>query len=660
MKYRFLSCDDREGCEEKFCFAPSRPSRDLNNCSRPSAKHFVMKNVFFTLLFLAAAAGGMILFHQTAHSETPAAAETKTLYTCGMHPQVIQDHPGNCPICGMKLVPIRKQVAATAPAGERKIKLYQSTMNPGETSPVPAKDSMGMDMVPVYDNDGAAANSSTIAIDPVTIQNMNIRTMRITRGPLRRTISTVGTIEHSETGTVDVTTKFRGWVEKLFVDATGQLVHRGEPMFEIYSPEIFSAETEYVLALSSATGTNDTLKEIARRKLSYLDMSDAQITELEKTRQPTKTIEITSPIDGYVMEKMVVQGQMVEAGMKLYELVNHDTIWVLAKVYEQDLPLIRLGQEASVSITSLPGAQFRGRVTFIYPTLDEKTRAATVRLEFHNPGHLLKPGMFASVQIAAESERTALLVPDSAVLRSGERNTVFVALDGGKFDPRTVVLGAEAEDDMDEVINGLSDGDRVVTSGQFMLDSESQLREAIEKMRGAIAKTTFENTNAQATRNELPIQRFHDSTAEETVYVCPMPEHVSIIYDHAGKCPICGMELVPVKRSELKKFQPEGVVLYYTCPMPEHASVHESKPGKCPICGMTLIPVMSGATNLPPAKTEIPASAPMTNSTTQTAQTNSAAKPKQLYTCPMHPDVISDKPGKCPKCEMDLVPVDNN
>ena len=657
-----------------------------------------MKKIILPLFILAALAGATILLEQPARSETAAAAE-KTLYTCGMHPQVIQDHPGNCPICGMKLVPVRKPVSA-APTGERKIKFYKSTMNPGETSPVPSKDSMGMEMVPVYEDSSGAENPNLIAIDPVTIQNMNLKTTQLIRGPLRRKIRTVGTIEHSETGTVDVTTKFRGWIEKLFVDATGQLVHRDEPMFEIYSPEIFSAETEYVLALSSVTGTNDSLKEIARRKLRYLDVSDAQIAGLEKTRQPEKTVQILSPIDGYVMEKTVVQGQMVEPGMKLYELVNHDTIWVLAKVYEQDLPLVQLGQEALVSITSLPGAQFRGRVTFIYPTLDEKTRAATMRLEFHNPGHLLKPGMFASVQINAQTERSALLVPDSAVLRSGERNTVFVALDGGRFDPRNVVLGAEAEGDMDEVISGLSDGERVVTSGQFMLDSESQLNEAIEKMRrGAPATTKAPATSVPKTNAvEPPVtEKIPD---EQIVYVCPMPDHVSIIYDHPGKCPICGMELVPVTPSELKQLQPGGVVLYYTCPMPEHASVHEDKPGKCPLCGMTLIPVMStnapqpklensSATNSPAPDAKQRYTCPMhpevisdhpgecpkcgmtlvpmkqlspTNSAPQKAETNSAAKPqaKQLYTCPMHPNVISDKPGKCPKCEMDLVPMNED
>jgi len=560
--------------------------------------------------------------------------QARQLYTCGMHPQVIQDHPGNCPICGMKLTPIRKQTG-DEPAGERKIEFYKSTMKPGETSPVPAKDSMGMDMVPVY----AAASSSAIAVDAATQQNMNLRTAIVERGPLRKTIRTVGTIDYNETALADVTTKFRGWIEKLNVDATGQLVHRGEPMFEIYSPELYSAEVEFLLALNSGS-TNDpgvmALRETAAQKLKFFDVPEAQIAELEKNRAPSKTLPVDAPMSGFVIEKNVVQGQMVDAGMKLYRLADLGIVWVIAQVYEQDLPFVKLGQEAVVKVASLPDREFRGRVTFVYPNVDEKTRTAKVRLEFENPGYFLKPGMFVSALIHAQLEDSAVLVPESAVLRSGARNTVFVALAGGKFEGRDVVLGVEAEDAMIQVISGLSAGERVVTSGQFLLDSESQLREAIEKMRGPTkplaATIEMTATTNSSIADESREQSSHPTEPETVVYVCPMPEHVSIVYDHAGSCPICGMALVPVRPSVLQKIQPGGKVLYYTCPMPEHASVHEDKPGKCPLCAMTLIPVMAP----PEAK---------------------SAQAKQLYTCPMHPEIISDKPGICPKCEMDLVPV---
>ena len=235
-----------------------------------------------------------------AAENTSTNAPQKTLYTCGMHPWIIQDHPGNCPICGMKLEPVHKTAETTT--GPGKIKFYKSTMNPGETSPVPGKDSMGMDLVPVYADEAAAANSSAIAIDPATIQMMNIQTTEIMSGPLRRTIRTVGTIDYNETALADVTTKFKGWIEKLDADATGQLVMRGQPLFEIYSPELYSAEAEYLAVLGTNTDSNATaLRETAADKLKFYDITDAQIAQLEKTREPGRTLQIFAPEDGFVI-----------------------------------------------------------------------------------------------------------------------------------------------------------------------------------------------------------------------------------------------------------------------------------------------------------------------------------------------------------------------
>ena len=367
----------------------------------------------------------------------------------------------------------------------RKVKYYKSTMMLGEISQTPRKDSMGMDMVPVYEGD---EETSAITVDPSTVQKMGVRTAIVTKGPVRRVIRTVGAIDYNETALADVTTKFRGWIEKLYVDSTGKQVHKGEPLFEIYSPELYSAQNEYVLALSQGGGSG--LKASARQKLKLFDISDDQIAELEKRRQPQRTLRVDAPIDGIVVEKMAVQGQMVEAGMKLYRLADLSIVWVQSQIYEQDLALLKLGQEAEVSLSYLPDRKFRGRVTYIYPTVDEKTRTARVRMEFHNPGLFLKPGMFATVELNAEIEPSALLVPDSAVLRSGEKNTVFVALGNGHFEPREVTLGPRAENNTYEVLSGLKEGERVVTSGQFMLDSESQLREAIQKMLNPHASPT--------------------------------------------------------------------------------------------------------------------------------------------------------------------------
>ena len=278
-----------------------------------------LKLIFAGILFVAAIGLGVFTAGCSRPPEKPgatAASSEKTLYTCGMHPWIIQDHPGNCPICGMKLEPVHKTAGTSAPS----------------------------------------AASSAIALDPETIQMMNLQTTEITRGPLRRTIRTVGTIDYNETALADVTTKFKGWIEKLDVDATGQLVHRGEPLFEIYSPELYSAEAEYLAVLNSTNDSNAlALREAALDKLKFLDLSDAQIAGLEKAREARKTLQILAPTDGFVIEKDVVQGQMVDAGMKLYRLADLGIVWVLAQVYEPDLPYVQLGQEATVKLASLPG-----------------------------------------------------------------------------------------------------------------------------------------------------------------------------------------------------------------------------------------------------------------------------------------------------------------
>src|SRR5262249_33812937 len=436
---------------------------------------------------------------------------------CSMHPQIIQDHPGDCPICGMKLVPQRKQPTPeskdqrSTTGGPRKIKYYKSTMLIGEISQTPRKDSMGMEMVPVYEGEN---ESQTINVDPVTVQKMGVRTAPVTKGPLRRVIRTVGAIDYNETALADVTTKFKGWIENLYVDSTGKQVRKGEPLFDIYSPELYSAQNEYVLAMNQ--GSSGGLRSSARQKLKLFDISEDQISELEKTRQPQRTLRVNAPIDGIVVEKMAVRGQMVDAGMKLYRLADLSLVWGQYQIYEQDRALLKVGQEAEVSLSYLPDRKFRGRITYIYPTLDEKTRTARVRMEFHNPGLFLKPGMFATVEIHADLEPEALLVPDTAILRSGDKNTVFVALEGGKFEPRNATIGARSENDQIQVLTGLKEGERVVTSGQFMLDSESQLREAIQKMLNPATASATPSEHAQHVAMALPSSPIPTPTPQPT------------------------------------------------------------------------------------------------------------------------------------------------
>jgi len=550
--------------------------------------------VLAALLLLGAAAGLSLTGCGDDHDKDGQAKEEQ-FYTCGMHPQVIQNKPGNCPICGMKLTPVRKQggaPGATAP-GARKVKYYESTMNPGETSPIPARDSMGMDMAPIYETEDGGSDARIITVEPMTVQNMNIRTATVTRGPLRRVVRTVGVIEYNEPGLADVTTKFKGWVEQLYVNTTGQQVRRGEPLFEIYSPELYSAQREYVLALEGTNAPGGAaLKGSARTKLRFFDISDEQIAELERTREPRKTLRIVSPQDGFVVEKAVVAGQMVDPGMRLYRLADLGLVWVQAQVYEQDLAHVRLGQEATVTLSCLPDREFRGRVTYVYPDVDEKTRTARIRMEFHNPGFLLKPGMFATVRILSELAPSVLLVPGTAVLRSGERNTVFVALAEGRFEPRTVTLGPQAEDDTWQVLTGLCEGERIVTSGQFLLDSESQLREAIQKMSGpkAAAPAASHEGHTAMPATTAP------AAAQTNIinYTCPMTEHSDVLEPKPGKCPKCGMTLIPVMEQPKPVTQPLTLnpqpFTLYTCPMASHADVVSGKPGECSRCGMELVP----------------------------------------------------------------------
>jgi hypothetical protein len=302
---------------------------------------------------------------------------------------------------------------------------------------------------------------------------------------------------------------------------------------------------------------------------------------------------------------------------------------VYAQIYEQDLAFVRLGQETTVTLSYLPDRQFRGRVTHVYPDVDRTTRTARVRMEFHNPGYFLKPGMFASVQLTSELAPSVVLAPGSAVLRSGRQDTVFVAKGDGHFDPRPVKLGHSAENGMIQILDGLVEGERVVLSGQFMLDSESQLQEAIRKMTRPPGVTTEETAESETGHDHALAKP--RSKQGDTAWLCPMPEHVAIQYNHAGKCDICDMTLVPVGEAALAKLRPGGKLLHYTCPMPEDADVKLAKPGKCPNCSMTLIPVLESPPAVPLAK--------------------------RLYTCPMksHAHIVTDKPGDCLECSMKLV-----
>ncbi|MEO6994471.1 MAG: efflux RND transporter periplasmic adaptor subunit [Lacunisphaera sp.] len=434
---------------------------------------------FFVLILVLFLVGGRL-----------AAAEQ--LYTCGMHPQIIKKEPGNCPICGMKLTPIRANTAGTgkavdraAPAGAgsegaHAIKYYKSSMIPGEISKKPGKDSMGMDFVPVYDD--AETTADTIQIDPATVQRMNLRTGLVTRGPVLREFRTVGSVAYDEAGLRDITTKYEGWIEKLFVDKTWTTVKVGDPLFEIYSPDLYNAELNYAVALRGEGASDGPLARAALARLQLFDVPPESIARLQSSREAPRTFVFRAPADGVVIEKMAIAGQMVKPGERIFRLADLSHVWVLAQIYEQDLAFVHAGQDATVRVTYGPERTIDGRVELLLPQVEDQTRSATARIVLPNPDGSLRPGMFVDVRFAAKIADDAVLVPDLAVLRSGEHNTVFIANADGSFEPREVRLGMRSQGNLYQVLDGLAGGERVVTSGQFMLDSESQLRDAIQKM----------------------------------------------------------------------------------------------------------------------------------------------------------------------------------
>lgn len=428
----------------------------------------------------------------------PALFAAEQLYTCGMHPQVISREPGNCPICGMKLQPIRANSAApgnsatsnhsappgpppAAPAGGRKITYYKSTMMPGEVSPGPAKDSMGMDMAPVYEEDSPAAEEA-IQVDSATLQKMNLQTGLVERGPVRRQIRAVGVVEFNERTIRDITLKYDAWIEKLRVDATWTLVRAGDPLFEVYSPDLYNAESNYLVAAQAEGPAGGSLTRAAGKRLELLGVPAGEVAALPGRGEVPRTCLYAAPSSGVVIEKLAVEGQMVKAGEPIYRLADLSTVWVNAQIYEEDLPGVSAGQAVEVRVTHGSEPAAAGTIEQLLPQVQADTRTTVARIALPNADGALRPGMFVDVRLAVEVSPSAILAPDSAVLRSGERNTVFVALPGGRFEPRAVKLGARTDNYRYEVLGGLREGERVVTSGQFLLDSESQLREAIQKM----------------------------------------------------------------------------------------------------------------------------------------------------------------------------------
>lgn len=423
----------------------------------------------------------------------PQHAHAEQKYTCGMHPMIITDEPGSCPICGMDLTPLKTGTAGAAekPRGERKIKYWVAPMDPTYIRDEPGKSPMGMDLVPVYEDE--AAGGAIISIDPVVQQNMGVRMAAVERRDLHRTIRTVGLVDYAEPQQYSVNAKIDGWIERLHVDQTGQVVKKGDPLLELYSPKLVSAQEEYLLALRNrnqlknssfnkiATG-GERLLEASRKRLQYWDISARQIRELERSGTVNKTLTLYAPSDGIVKMKMTYAGEYVKAGQELFQLADISKVWVYADIYAYELPWIKVGQKASVTLPYVDDEDLEAQITYIYPYVEPKTRTVKARLEFKNPNFELKPDMYVNVYIHGQEVQNVLTVPVEAVIHSGEKQTVFVALGDGKFEPRQVITGLQNQEGEIEIKQGLLEGEHIVTSAQFMFDSESTLREAIQKM----------------------------------------------------------------------------------------------------------------------------------------------------------------------------------
>jgi len=403
-------------------------------------------------------------------------------WTCAMHPQYVSDKPGDCPICGMRLVPRTGAAAQPSGAADKPRPLfYRSPMNPNQTSPVPRKDEMGMDYVPVF----ASAGPQTVTIDPSQQRLIGMKTVEIRKGTLSQTIRTTGRVVADERRLFKVTARFDGFIEKLYADFTGKLVKKGDPLLSIYSPDLLATEQEYLLALKSrATFAHAGLADVAgaaRDRLRLFGISDGEIDGIAARGEPLRAMTLHAPISGFITVKTAIAGARVAPEAPLFEVADLSRVWVLADVYEQELPRLKLGQQASLKLSYWPEREWRGQVTYIYPTVDEKTRTVKVRIEVDNPKYELKPEMFGDVLIAS-APRSVLLVPDDAVIDSGTRKLVFVVLGEGRLQARQIEVGLHSESGY-EVVSGLTEGERVASGASFLLDSEAQLKAAVSSMR---------------------------------------------------------------------------------------------------------------------------------------------------------------------------------
>lgn len=382
--------------------------------------------------------------------------------------------------------PIGRQLAKLIPPPQPsgRVLYWVSPHDPTFRSDKPGKDAMGMDLVPVYA--GQKLHRAPHVIDPV-LQEDEVITAAVEKGSLVRTINSVGTVTYAEPLIGDVTLKVDGWLERLHVDYLGQPVRKGDPLFEVYSPQLIASLEDYLISLEALTASESGAGpdarqaaqqnvESARQRLHYMDLTDQQIDEVARARKVPKTMTFYSPFDGIVTRKMVFDGQYMKAGSMLYRIADLSKVWAYFYIYQNEIHCVYEGQGATMTLANLPGYQFQGKVVYVYPYLEPRIRAVKVRVEFDNPELLLKPDMFVQVELEPHHMGVGLKLPQQAILDTGTRQLVYVALPENKFRAREVTTGIELDEGYLEILSGLAEGERVVTSGQFLLDSESRLR----------------------------------------------------------------------------------------------------------------------------------------------------------------------------------------
>jgi len=384
---------------------------------------------------------------------------------------------------------------AICPGGAKPL-YWRAPMDPTYVRDAPGKSPMGMDLLPQCPDAASTANPGVVAIDAAVVQKIGVRTATVERRDLARSVRAVGRVAYDERRVAHAHTKVQGWVSKLYVDFVGQEVERGQPLLEIYSPELVATQEELLLAaryreatekspFEDVRGGGESLLDATRRRLAFWDVPDRDIQHLLDTGEVERTLTLYAPASGVITHLGVRAGMEVSPNSNLYTIADLSRVWVLADVYEFELPWLAVGQQATVELSYLPGQRMHGELTYIAPFLDPRTRTAEVRLELDNASGRLKPEMFGNAVIAGAPRTDALAIPTDSVIRSGTRTIAIVALGEGRFEPRDIVLGLDSGDGWLEVLSGLREGESVVVSGQFLIDSESNMREAMRKLSSA-------------------------------------------------------------------------------------------------------------------------------------------------------------------------------